>query len=70
MSQEFEKKKKKNKVAEGTDPSNNNSDIWFHTNCMEMMEDDDKTTKDLVKFLNSIGYEMPDVVIIDKTQQS
>lgn len=53
---------------EGTDP-NNNSDVWYHTNCTEMMKDDDKTTKHLVKFLKSIGYEMPDVEIIEEKRK-
>jgi hypothetical protein len=65
MTENLEKKKKENKVAEGTDSENNNSDIWFHTNFTGMMEDDDKSTKHLVKFLNKIGYELPDVEIID-----
>lgn len=70
MINNLEKKKKENHVAEGTDPENNNSDVWYHTNCTEMMKDDDKSTKHLVKFLKSIGYELPDVEIIEDSQQS
>jgi len=62
------KDKKVNKEAEGTDPENNNSDIWFHTNCMEMMKNDEKTTKNLVSFLKSIDYEFPELIIQDESQ--
>lgn len=62
------KVKKINTPAEGTDPKNNNSDEWYHTNCMEMMKNDDKTTKDLVNFLKSIDYEFPELIIVEQSQ--